>query len=61
MSASYIILDPAVPAIFYFKHNEGASLINFIGNPNVDNIRDAISVLSLHNVAIRLNRRSLLT
>ena len=42
-----MILDPAVPKIFYFKHDVGASLIIvFIGNLDVDNIGDTILVLS---------------
>ena len=33
------LLDPAVPEIFYFKHDEEASkILIFIGNPHVDNI-----------------------
>ena len=40
-----ILLDPAVPEIFYFKHDIAASLIIFfIGNPDVDNIGDATLV-----------------
>ena len=32
-----MLLDPAVPDIFYFKHDEGASnVIIFIGKPDVD-------------------------
>ena len=32
-----MLLDPAVPDIFYFKQEEGASnVIIFIGNPDVD-------------------------
>ena len=47
ISVEFFLLNPAVPEIFYFKHDEGASLIIiFIGNPNVDNICDAFLVLS---------------
>ena len=42
-----ILLDPAVLEIFYFKHDERASLIIiFIGNPDIDDIGNAILVLS---------------
>ena len=41
-----ILFDPAVSEIFYFKHDVVASLIIiFIGNPDVDYIRDAVLVL----------------
>ena len=47
LGVDFILLDPAVPEIFYFKHDVGTSLIIiFIGNPDVENIRDAILVLS---------------
>ena len=36
-----ILLDPAVTEIFYFKRC-GLLILIFIGNPNVDNIGDAI-------------------
>ena len=43
IGANSIFLDPAVPEIFYFKHDVEASLIViFIGNPDVDNIGDDI-------------------
>ena len=36
-------LDPVLLEIIYFKHNVGASpIIVFIGNPDVDNIRDVV-------------------
>ena len=42
-----ILFDLAVPEIFYFKQYVKASLVViFVGNPNVDNTGDAISVLS---------------
>ena len=38
-------LDPAVVEIIYFKHDVGASpIIVFIGNPDVDIIRDVVLV-----------------
>ena len=38
--------DPAVPEIFHFKHNVGASnVIIFIDNPDVDSVSDIFSVL----------------
>ena len=40
-----VLLDWAIPEIFSFKHHIEASLI-IIGTPNVDNIGDAILVLS---------------
>ena len=44
---NFILLDPAVPEIFYFKHDIGDSIIIiFIGNPDVDNFGDAILVPS---------------
>ena len=44
---NFILLDPAVPEVFYFKLNIGAFLnLIFIGNPDVDNIGDAILVIS---------------
>ena len=47
VGVDFVFLDPAFPEIFYFKHDVGASLIiSFIGNPDVDNIRDAMAVLS---------------
>ena len=43
MGVDFIVLDPAVPEIFYFKDDIRASLIIiFIGNPEIDNMRDAI-------------------
>ena len=46
MGVDFIVLDPAVPEIFYFKDDTRASLIIiFIGNPEIDNMRDAIIVL----------------
>ena len=43
----HILLDPAVPEIFYFKHGIAAfRIIIYIGNPHVDNIIDAILALS---------------
>ena len=34
-----ILLDPAVPEIFYFKHHVGASpIIILVGSPNANNI-----------------------
>ena len=44
---NFILLDQAVPEIFYFKHDIGDSIIIiFIGNPDVDNFGDAILVPS---------------
>ena len=41
------LLDPAIPEIFYFKHDTGASLgIILLANPDVDHISDAFLVLS---------------
>ena len=38
-------LDPAVLEIIYFKHDVGASpIMVFIGNPDIDNIRDVVLV-----------------
>ena len=43
---NFIFLDPAVPAIFHFKHDVEAFLtIIFIANPDVDYISNAIVVL----------------
>ena len=55
------VLDLAIPEIFYFKHDVGASLIIFIDNCDVDNIDKAILVLFLGNAAIKLSCRNLLT
>ena len=46
INVDFIILDPAAPDIQYSTWGVGASLIIiFIGNPDVDNIGDAILVL----------------
>ena len=45
--------DTAVPTTFHFKHDIVVSLtIVFVGNPDVENISDAISILSFGNFAI---------
>ena len=37
----FILLDPAVPEIFHFKHDVGSFLILiFVGNPDVDNCHE---------------------
>ena len=42
-----ILLDPAFPEIFDFKHDlETSPIIIFIGNPDDNNISETISVLS---------------
>ena len=42
-----ILPDPAILEIFYFKHDVGASIITIlIGNLDVDDIGDAVLVLS---------------
>ena len=39
----FILLDPAVPEIIFFKHHKGVTLIiTFIGNPDIDDIGDVI-------------------
>ena len=46
MDIDFILLDPAVPEIFHFKDDVGASLIRiFIGNQEIDNKRDDTLVL----------------
>ena len=46
VGADSILFDQAVPEIFFFKHDVGSSqTIICIGNPNVDNISNAILVL----------------
>ena len=46
-----ILLDPAVPEILYLKHHIRASLIIIVvGNPDVDNIGDAILVTNLRQL-----------
>ena len=58
----FILLDPAVPEILYFKHDLGASLIIiFIGNPHVDNLGDATLALWQGNIANRISCIGLLT
>ena len=58
ISANTLVLDPAVLEIFYFKHDVGASnVINFVGNPNVGSVSDAIPVLTYNNAAITLLHR----
>ena len=55
MGVDFVILDPAVPEIFYFKHDvRTALIIVLIGNPDVDIISDAILVLFEGNTAIKL-------
>ena len=42
----FILLDLAIPELFYFKHDVVASdVIVFIDNPDVDSLSDAIPVL----------------
>ena len=51
-----VLLDLAVPEIFYLKHNEVSSPTIFIGNPNVDSlsvVSDAIPVINHSNAATR--------
>ena len=45
IGGDFILLDPAIPKIFYFKHDVGASLfIIFIAKSYVGNIGNAIPV-----------------
>ena len=47
ISVDSILLDPAVPGLFYCKRDVAAcDVIIFIRNPDLDNISDAILVLS---------------
>ena len=39
IGADFIVFDRAVPDMFHFKHNTGASnVMIFIGNPNVNSL-----------------------
>ena len=45
---------------YHFKHHVGASqILTFLDNPDVDNIDDAIAVLSSDYSAIRLSHKGL--
>ena len=58
----FIILNLAIPKIFYFKHGVEASWITiFLGNSGVNNIGDAMLVLFYGCVVIRLSHRRLFT
>ena len=47
IGVDFILLEPVVSEIFYFKHDVGASLIIiFICNPDVHNIGNTIIVLT---------------
>ena len=62
MGVGSILFHPAIPEIFYFQHNVGASnmlqiSIICIANPDVDSlsiVSDAIPLLTLSTAAIRL-------
>ena len=58
IGADFILFDRAVPDMFHFKHNTGASnVMIFIGNPNVDSlsvVNNAFPVLTKSNAATRL-------
>ena len=54
IGVDFILLEPTVPEIFYFKHDVGYSIIMvFKGSPDVGNIGDAILVLSSGIAIIR--------